>query len=75
MTMCGFPSMAGTILDEVLRFQPEFIEHQLTHAVRDADGPANHRMAVLQERRRMMHGMGRLSGPVPGRRKARRPLN
>ena len=35
MKMHGFRAMARTILDEVLGFRPEFIEHQLAHAVRD----------------------------------------
>ena len=32
----GFRAMARTILDEVLGFRPDFIEHQLAHAVRDS---------------------------------------
>jgi integrase len=28
----GFRAMARTILDEVLGFRPDFIEHQLAHA-------------------------------------------
>ena len=35
MTMHGFRATARTILDEALGFQPDFIEHQLAHAVRD----------------------------------------
>lgn len=31
----GFRALARTILDEVLGFRPDFIEHQLAHAVRD----------------------------------------
>ena len=38
MTMHGFRAMARTILDEVLGFRPDFIEHQLAHAVRDPNG-------------------------------------
>ncbi len=34
----GFRAMARTILDEVLGFRPDFIEHQLAHAVRDPNG-------------------------------------
>jgi len=34
----GFRAMARTILDEVLGFRPDFIEHQLAHAVRDPWG-------------------------------------
>ena len=46
--------MARTILDEVLGFRPDFIEHQLAHAVRDPNGRAYNRTAFLPERRRMM---------------------
>ena len=45
---------ARTILDEVLGFRPDFIEHQLAHAVRDPLGRAYNRTAHLPERRRMM---------------------
>ncbi len=54
MTMHGFRAMARTILDEVLDFRPDFIEHQLAHAVRDPNGRAYNRTAFLPERRRMM---------------------
>ena len=54
MTMHGFRAMARTILDEVLGFRPDFIEHQLAHAVRDPNGQAYNRTAFLPERRRMM---------------------
>ena len=50
----GFRAMARTILDEVLQFRPEFIEHQLAHAVRDPNGRAYNRTAHLPERRKMM---------------------
>lgn len=46
--------MARTILDEVLGFRPDFIEHQLAHTVRDPNGRAYNRTAHLAERRRMM---------------------
>ena len=52
----GFRAMARTILDEVLGFRPNFIEHQLAHAVRDPNGRAYNRTAHLTERRRMMQG-------------------
>jgi len=54
MTGHGFRAMARTILDEVLQFRPDFIEHQLAHAVRDPNGRAYNRTAHLEERRRMM---------------------
>jgi integrase len=50
----GFRAMARTILDEVLGFRPDFIEHQLAHAVRDPNGRAYNRTAHLSERRKMM---------------------
>jgi integrase len=50
----GFRAMARTILDEVLGFRPDFIEHQLAHAVRDPNGRAYNRTAYLPERKKMM---------------------
>ena len=50
----GFRAMARTILDEVLQIRPDFIEHQLAHAVRDPNGRAYNRTAHLVERRKMM---------------------
>jgi len=50
----GFRAMARTILDEVLGVRPDYIEHQLAHAVRDPNGRAYNRTAHLSERRKMM---------------------
>lgn len=50
----GFRAMARTILDEVLHVRPDYIEHQLAHAVRDPNGRAYNRTAHLAERRKMM---------------------
>jgi len=50
----GFRAMARTVLDEVLGFRPDFIEHQLAHAVRDPLGRAYNRTAHLVERKKMM---------------------
>jgi integrase len=50
----GFRAMARTILDEVLQVRPDYIEHQLAHAVRDPNGRAYNRTAHLVERRKMM---------------------
>jgi hypothetical protein len=50
----GFRAMARTILDEVLGFRPDYIEHQLAHAVRDPNGRAYNRTAHLPERKKMM---------------------
>lgn len=54
MTGHGFRAMARTVLDEVLHFRPDYIEHQLAHAVRDPNGRAYNRTAHLAERRKMM---------------------
>lgn len=54
MTTHGFRAMARTILDEQLGFRPDYIEHQLAHAVRDPNGRAYNRTAHLPERRKMM---------------------
>lgn len=54
MTGHGFRAMARTILDEVLQIRPDYIEHQLAHAVRDPNGRAYNRTAHLAERRKMM---------------------
>ena len=54
MTGHGFRAMARTLLDEVLGFRPDFIEHQLAHAVRDPHGRAYNRTAHLPQRRKMM---------------------
>lgn len=54
MTGHGFRAMARTILDEVLQVRPDFIEHQLAHAVRDPNGRAYNRTSHLEERKKMM---------------------
>ena len=54
MSVHGFRAMARTILDEVLGFRVDFIEHQLAHAVRDANGRAYNRTSHLPERHKMM---------------------
>lgn len=54
MTGHGFRAMARTILDEVLGFRPDYIEHQLAHAVRDPNGRAYNRTAHLAQRHHMM---------------------
>ncbi len=56
MTGHGFRAMARTVLDEVLGFRPDWIEHQLAHAVRDPNGRAYNRTAHLSKRREMMQG-------------------
>jgi len=58
MTGHGFRAVARTILDEVLGFRVDLIEHQLAHAVKDPNGRAYNRTAHLPERRRMMQAWG-----------------
>lgn len=50
----GFRAVARTILDEVLGVRPDYIEHQLAHAVKDPNGRAYNRTAHLPERGKMM---------------------
>jgi integrase len=72
----GFRAMARTMLDEVLGYRPDFIEHQLAHAVRDPNGRAYNRTAHLPERRKMMQQWSdyldalKVSNVVPLRRHA-----
>mgnify|MGYP000938564060 CR=1 FL=1 len=54
MTGHGFRATARTILDEILGFRPDIIEHQLAHSVRDANGRAYNRTSFVSERHRMM---------------------
>ncbi|MCB1669323.1 MAG: integrase arm-type DNA-binding domain-containing protein [Porticoccaceae bacterium] len=54
MTPHGFRAMARTLLDEVLGFRVEWIEQQLAHAVKDANGRAYNRTTHLKQRREMM---------------------
>ncbi|BBQ13569.1 tyrosine-type recombinase/integrase [Stenotrophomonas maltophilia] len=68
----GFRAMARTVLDEVLGFRPDYIEHQLAHAVRDPLGRAYNRATHLPERRKMMQAWadyldGLRAGEVRGR--------
>lgn len=54
MTGHGFRALARTILDEVLHVRPDFIEHQLAHAVKDPLGRAYNRTSHIEERKAMM---------------------
>lgn len=54
MTVHGFRAMARTLLDEVLGFRVDLVEHQLAHAVRDALGRAYNRTTHLPKRKEMM---------------------
>lgn len=77
MTAHGFRAMARTILDEHLGFRPDYIEHQLAHAVKDPNGRAYNRTAHLAERKKMMQawadyldGLRQGANLVPIKRKA-----
>ena len=50
----GFRAMARTIMDEVMGERVDLIEHQLAHAVKDANGRAYNRTSHLPARREMM---------------------
>lgn len=52
----GFRATARTIMDEVLNQRVDLIEHQLAHAVKDANGRAYNRTAHLPARKEMMQG-------------------
>lgn len=54
MTGHGFRAMARTLLDEVLGYRIEWIECQLAHAVKDANGRAYNRTTYLKQRKDMM---------------------
>ena len=50
----GVRAMARTLLDEQLGYPAHLIEHQLAHAVRDANGVAYNRTRHLPQRKKMM---------------------
>jgi len=54
MTPHGFRAMARTLLDEVLEYRVEWIEQQLAHTVKDANGRAYNRTKHLKQRAEMM---------------------
>ena len=54
MTPHGFRATARTLLDEQLGFNVNWIEHQLAHAVKDANGQAYNRTTHIDGRRKMM---------------------
>ncbi|MDP3010723.1 MAG: integrase arm-type DNA-binding domain-containing protein [Methylococcales bacterium] len=54
MTIHGFRAMARTMIEERLKIEYKFFEHQLAHAVRDANGRAYNRTTHLDDRHNMM---------------------
>ena len=65
----GFRAMARTILDEVLGFRPDIIEHQLAHQVRDPLGRAYNRTAHLKDRKQMMQAWADYLDGLRGKRR------
>jgi integrase len=53
-TAHGFRASARTMLDEILGERVDLIEHQLAHAVKDANGRAYNRTSHLDARHAMM---------------------
>ncbi|MGE0055998.1 MAG: tyrosine-type recombinase/integrase [Hyphomicrobium sp.] len=53
-TAHGFRATARTMLEEVKGYRPEWIERQLAHEVRDANGRAYNRTAFIEQRHAMM---------------------
>jgi integrase len=53
-TAHGFRATARTLLDEVLNYRIEWIEQQLAHEVKDANGRSYNRTRHLEQRRKMM---------------------
>jgi integrase len=53
-TWHGFRATARTMLAERLEYEPQIIEAQLAHAVRDANGRAYNRTTYLDQRSKMM---------------------
>lgn len=54
VTAHGFRATARTLLDEVLEYRIEWIECQLAHAVKDANGRAYNRTSYIKQRTKMM---------------------
>ncbi|MGM0785617.1 MAG: tyrosine-type recombinase/integrase [Pseudomonadota bacterium] len=54
MTAHGFRAMARTILAERLNYPEHYIEQQLAHAVKDANGRAYNRTQHIEQRREML---------------------
>lgn len=53
-TAHGLRATARTLLEEELNENPLYVEHQLAHVVRDANGRAYNRTTMLDERRAML---------------------
>jgi len=58
--------MARTMLEEVLGYRPDLIEHQLAHQVRGPNGRAYNRTSHLTERKKMMQEWANYLDKVKG---------
>lgn len=76
-TICGhgFRAMARTILDEVLHFNIDYIEHQLAHAVRDSNGRSYNRTSHIVERRKMMQDWANYLDELKAKSDIDKPVN
>ena len=63
----GFRAMARTMLEEVLGYRPDLIEHQLAHQVRDPNGRAYNRTSHLIERKKMLQEWANYLDKVKGK--------
>ena len=61
-THLGYPKQLQRAIVGFVLVRPDYIEHQLAHAVRDPNGRAYNRTAHLAERPENDAAMGRLSG-------------
>ncbi len=71
----GFRATARTILEEVLGFRPDLIEHQLAHQVRDPNGRAYNRTSHLKERKKMMQAWSDYLGELKRESRESPPVN
>lgn len=53
-TVHGLRASAKTMLEEILEYDPRFVEMQLGHAVKDANGTAYNRAKFIRQRTEMM---------------------
>jgi integrase len=62
----GFRASARTMLDEVLKVDPRYIEMQLSHAVKGPNGKAYDRTQFLADRRAMMQDWANFCDMIKG---------
>ena len=69
MTQHGWRAVARTFLDEILDFRVDWIEHQLAHSVKDANGRAYNRTSHLEGRAQMMQAWADYLDTLKGEKK------